>query len=263
VVEIVSSPRRRRRLAWGSGAALLVGALVAVGLLWPNTAEKVPTALEPGRVQVYHEPKTIKLTRASRARALTTAANFVKTAVARRNVDRSWSLASAGLKSGYTRKEWSGGEIPVVPYPVAQAKWKLDYTYADAVGLQVLLFPEAGSGMRPNLFLMELKPAGDPAHRRWVVDSWTPSGVANPALQPPDTSSGRGSGAFAGVQSLNPDVVGNGDSRLGAAWLALPFALFAIVPLVLAVFAVRNWRRSRRAERAYREHAERRAGTPS
>jgi hypothetical protein len=243
--------------------AVLVGGLVAVGLLWPNTADEVPSVVEPGPVAVYHEPKTIKLTRTSRAEALTTAANFVKTAVARRNVDRSWSLASAGLKAGYTRKEWSGGEIPVVPYPVAQAKWKLDYTYADAVGLQVLLFPEAGSGMRPNLFLMELKPAGNPAHRRWVVDSWTPSGVANPALQPPDTGPGGGGGASVGVQSLNPAVVGKGDSRLGAAWLALPFALFAIVPLVLAVFGVRSWRRSRRAERAYREHAEHRAGTAS
>jgi hypothetical protein len=55
-------------------------------------------------------------------------------------------------------------------------------------------------------------------------------------------------------------VVGGGESRLGAAWLFVPLALFGIVPIVLAVFGVRNWRRSRRAERAYREHAERRAG---
>jgi hypothetical protein len=240
--------------------AALAGGLVVVGLLWPNTADKVPSVVEPGKVQVYHEPKTIKLTRTSRAQALATAANFVKTAVARRNVDRSWPLASPGLKAGFTRKEWSGGEIPVVPYPVAEAKWKLDYTYADAVGLQVLLFPEAGSGTRPNLFLMELKPAGDPAHRRWVVDSWTPSGVANPALQPRDTGPGGGGGASIGVQ-LNPDVVGNTESRLGAAWLFLPLALFAIVPIVLAVFGFRSWRRSRRAERMYREHAERRAGS--
>ena len=95
-------------------------------------------------------------------------------------------------RQGYTREEWRSGEIPVVPYPVAQARWKLDYTYADAVGLQVLLFPKAGSGMRPNLFLMELKPTGDPAHRRWVVDSWTPSGVANPALQAPRRPGPRG-----------------------------------------------------------------------
>jgi hypothetical protein len=255
------SPRRRRRLAWGSGLAALVGGLVVVGLLWPNTAEKVPSVVEPGPARVYHEPKSIKLTSTSRAKALATAANFVKTAVARRNVDRSWPLASPGLKAGYTRKEWSGGEIPVVPYPVAEARWKLDYTYAEAVGLQVLLFPEADSGMRPNLFLMELKPAGDRAHRRWVVDSWTPSGVANPALQPPDTGPGGRGGASIGVQSLNPDVVGNTESRLGAAWLFVPLALFAIVPIVLAVFGLRSWRRSRRAERTYREHAERRAGT--
>jgi hypothetical protein len=256
VREILTSPRRRRRIAWASAVAALVGGLVTVGLLWPNTAEKVPSVVEPGKPRVYHEPKPVKLTQTSRARALETAANFVKTAVARRNVDRSWLLASPALKAGYTRKEWSRGEIPVVPYPVAEAKWKLDYTYADAVGLQVLLFPEVNSGMRPNLFLMELKPAGEPARRRWVVDSWTPSGVSNPALQP--RSAGAAGGL--GVQSLDPAVVGNTESRLGAAWLFVPIGLFAIVPLVLAVFGFRSWRRSRRAERAYRQHAERRTG---
>lgn len=240
--------------------AALLGGLVTVGLLWPNTAEKVPSVVEPGKVRIYHEPTPVELTRSSRAQALATAANFVKTAVARRNIDRSWLLASPALKAGYTRKEWSAGEIPVVPYPVAQAKWKLDYTYADAVGLQVLLFPEARSGMRPNLFLMELKPAGEPRHRRWVVDSWTPSGVSNPALQPRSPGAGGGAAGGLGVQSLDPEVVGNTQSRLGAAWLFLPVALFAVVPLVLAVFGFRSWRRSRRAERAYREHAERRAG---
>lgn len=257
---IVSSPRRRRRLAWGTVLAVAAVGLVTVGLLWPNTAERAPSVLEPGKPQVYQPPKAVKLTQSARAQALTTAANFVKTAVARRNIDRSWQLASAALRQGYTRAEWRGGEIPVVPYPVAQAKWKLDYSYADAVGLQVLLFPEAGSGMRPNMFLMELKPAGDPAHRRWVVDSWTPSGVANPALQAPQSAPGRGGGSAIGVQSLDPAVVGNNKSRLGAAWLFVPLTLFAIVPIVLAVFGVRSWRRSRRAERAYRQHAERRAG---
>jgi hypothetical protein len=261
VREIVSSPRRRRRLAWGGGLVLLVAGLVTVGLVWPNTAEKAPSELEPGKPQVYHAPRVVKLSRSSRAQALTTAANFVKTAVARRNVERSWLLASPSLRQGYTRAEWSGGEIPVVPYPVAQAKWKLDYSYADALGLQVLLFPEASSGMRPNLFFMELKPVGDRAHRHWVVDSWLPSGVANPALQAPAAAPGRGGGGGSlGVQSLDPAVVGNTDSRLGAAWLFVPLTLFAIVPVVLAIFGVRSWRRSRRAERAYREHAERRAG---
>jgi hypothetical protein len=260
VRELLSSPRRRRRLAWGSGLVALAAGLVAVGLIWPNTAERVPQAREPGKAKIYRAPKSVTLTKTSRAQALTTAANFVKTAVARRNVDRSWQLVSAGLKAGFTREQWGHGEIPVVPYPVAQARWKLDYSYADAVGLQVLLYPETGSGLRPNVFLMELKPVGDRKHRRWVVDSWTPSGVANPALQAPQAAPGRGGGAAVGVQSLDPGVVGNGESRLGAAWLAVPIALFAIVPLVLGIFAVRSWRRSRRAERAYREHAERQAG---
>jgi hypothetical protein len=203
----------------------------------------------------------VRLTNASRAEALATAANFVKTAVARRNVERSWGLVSSSLRQGYTLSEWQKGEIPVVPYPVAQARWKLDYTYADTVGLQVLVFPEAGAGQRPNLFYMELKRAGDPKHRRWLVDSWTPSGVANPALQAPASAPGRGGGGALALPSLDPTVVGGGESRLGAAWLLVPLALFGIVPIVLIVLGVRSWRRSRRAERAYREHAERRGGS--
>jgi hypothetical protein len=265
VRELFLSPRRRRRVAWLAGSVALVGGLIAVGVLWPNTAEDVPSALTPGKPRVYHEPKAVKLTRESRAQALTTAANFVKTAVARQNVERSWMLVSAALKEGYTRAEWRQGEIPVIPYPVAQARWKLDYTFEDALGLQVLVYPRSGSGLRPNLFLMELKPVGDARHRHWVVDSWTSSGVANPALQAPASAPGRsaGGGTAVGVQSLDPGVVGQTESRLGAAWLLVPIGLLAIVPIVLAVFAVRSWRRSRRAERAYREHGERRAGVAS
>ena len=167
----------------------------------------------------------MKLTNASRAEALATAANFVKTAVARRHVERSWRLVSSSLRQGYTLSEWQKGEIPVVPYPVAQARWKLDYTYADTVGLQVLVFPETGSGQRPNLFYMELKRAGDPNHRRWLVDSWTPSGVANPALQAPAAAPGAEAAAAAGSRShRSTPVVGGGESRLGAAWLFVPLA---------------------------------------
>jgi hypothetical protein len=259
-----ASPRRRRRLAWGVGIAAVAGGLVAIGALWPSTAVHSSTPVEPGKPQVYHEPKTVRLTNTSRAQALATAANFVKTAVARQNVERSWELASAGLRQGYTRSEWSKGAIPVVPYPVGQARWKLEYSYEDALGLQVLVYPRPGErDTQPNLFLMELKQTGDPAHRQWVVDSWTPSGVANPALRPRAASPGAGSGGGAvGLPSLDSSAAtaSGGKARLGAAWLLVPLALFAMVPVVLGAFAVRSWRRSRRAERAYREHAQRRPG---
>jgi hypothetical protein len=260
VSTLLSSPRRRRRLAWGCGLVAIAAGLVTVGLLWPNTAEQRPEVREPGKAQVYHEPQHVKLTHKARAQALATAANFVKTAVTRQNVERSWPLVSASLKQGYTLSEWKRGTIPVVPYPVATAKWKLDYVYANALGLQVLVFPREGTGERPNLFFMELKPTGDAGHRHWVVDSWTPSGVANPALAAPVPSGSGGGNNALGVQSLDTTVVGQGESRLGAAWLLLPIGLLAIVPIVLLFFGLRSWQRSRRAERAYREHAQRRAG---
>ena len=242
----------------------IVGGLVAVGVIWPNTADKVPTALEPGAPQVYHEPKPIKLTNTSRAKALATAANFVKTAVAREHVERSWLLASPGLKQGFTRKEWSLGEIPVVPYPVAQARWKLDYAYADALGLQVLLFPKAGLGDAPEPVPDGAQAdgrCGAPALARRLLDAERrrQPGPAGARLDG-GARRWRSGGGAVGVPSLDPQVVGNTQSRLGAAWLFLPLTLFAIVPIVLGIFAIRSWRRSRRAEREYREHAARRAG---
>lgn len=236
----------------------MLGAVVAVGLLWPNTAPSTDEPVDETRApQVYSEPETIKLSNSSRAQALTTAANFVKTAVVRHHVERSWNLVSPALRQDLTRREWNSGNIPVVPYPVAQARWKLDYSYEDGLGLQVLLYPKARSGLRPNLFFMELKRVGDAKHRRWVVDSWAPSGVTSPALQAPSNTPGRGGGSL-GIQPVNSAVVG-GESRLGAVWLLVPIALFAIVPALLILLVVRSWMRNRRAERAYREHALRRS----
>ena len=40
---------------------MLVGGLVAVGIHWPNTAEQHPSVVGPGKAQVYHPPKTVKL----------------------------------------------------------------------------------------------------------------------------------------------------------------------------------------------------------
>ncbi len=69
------------------------------------------------------------------------AARFLNTAVKREHTETAYDLVSASLRAGITRREWVDGEIPVVPYPVDSARWKFDYSFADEVGLQVLVFP--------------------------------------------------------------------------------------------------------------------------
>jgi hypothetical protein len=239
------SPRVRRRLAWaGSGVAVVV-AVVSVGVFWPSTGDQAPNVFSGEQAYVYNEPRSVKLTRADRARALATAANFVTHAVARRRVERAYDLVAPDLRGGLTRTEWSKGEIPVVPFPVEEARWKVEYSYNDALGLQVLLLPTVKSKLRPEVFAMELTPTGRGKAHRWLVSSWSPTGMTGAA--PAARSTGAG-----GVPNIGASIPNEGDARLGAKWLLAPLALLALVPIIVGGFYVRSWRRGRRAEAAYR-----------
>ena len=232
---------------------MVVAGLVAVGVMWPNTRSDPPEEFSGEQAYVYNEPKRAELTRVDRAKALATAANFVTYAVARRKVERSYDLTAPSLKAGLSRAEWSTQDIPVVPFPVEEARWKIEYSYTDALGLQVMLFPTAASKLRPSMFAMELTPTGK-GENRWLVSSWAPVGMtganaagAAPAAQP------SGSG---GVPNLGDSSLQGGDARLDAKWLLAPLGLLLLVPLIISAFYVRGWRRGRRAEAAYRaDHA--------
>jgi hypothetical protein len=212
--------------------------------MWPNTAEEPENTFSPEEAYVYHEPKAVELTRTDRAHALATAANFVTHAVARRKVEAAYDLAHPSLRSGITRAEWRTQDIPVVPYPVREARWKIEYSYEDALGLQVMLFPTAGSRLRPELFVMELKPSGHGKAHKWLVSSWAPTGMTGAGATP---AAATGSG---GVPNLGATLSG-GEARLNARWLLVPVAILAFVPLIVAGFYVRGWRRGRRASAAY------------
>jgi hypothetical protein len=222
----------------------VVGAVVAIGVRYPNTGEDAPEAAPQGEQgYVYKAPKHIELTRAQRARVLATAANFVTHAVARRKVDQAYDLVAPSLRGGLTRAQWRSGTIPVVPFPVEEARWKLDYSDEDAIGLQVLLMPTRNSGLRPELFNMELAASGKGAKQRFLVTSWAPSGLAGGGV-PAAESVGAG-----GVPNLGGSF--DGQSRLGSRWLLAPLLLFALVPMVVIGFFVRSWVRGRRVASAY------------
>jgi hypothetical protein len=222
----------------------LVGAAVAIGVMYPNTGNETSGAPQGGQARVYKAPKHIELTREQRARVLATAANFVTHAVARRKVEQAYDLTAPSLRGGLTRAQWRSGTIPVVPFPVEQARWKLDYTDEDAIGLQVLLMPTAGSGLRPELFNMELAASGTGAKQKFLVTSWSPSGLAGGGM--PEAAGSVGAG---GVPNVADSF--DGQARLGSRWLLAPIILFALVPLIVAGFFVRGWLRGRRVAAAY------------
>jgi hypothetical protein len=222
----------------------LVGSAVAIGLRYPNTAaDTAGPAPSGGQAKVYKAPKPVELTRSQRARVLATAANFVTHAVARRKVDEAYDLTAPSLRGGLTRAQWRSGTIPVVPFPVEEARWKLEYSDEDAVGLQVLLLPTADSGLRPELFNMELASTGNGAQERFLVTSWSPSGLAGGGV-PAAASVGAG-----GVPNLGESF--DGQARLGSRWLLAPLLLFSLVPLVVIGFFVRGWLRGRRVAADY------------
>ena len=236
----------RRRLLWLGGALAVVVGVVAGAAFWAGTKDEPPETFASEDAYVYHEPETVKLSKVERAKALSTAANFVTHAVARQKVELAYDLAAPSLKAGITRAQWRTQDIPVVPFPVEEARWKIEYSYTDALGLQVLLFPTAKSKLRPSVFAMELTPTGH-GDNRWLVSSWAPVGMtATGGAAPAPVSSGT-----AGVANLGDVAVAGGEARLGAEWLLAPLALIAIVPLIIAGFYVRGWRRGRRAEAAY------------
>ena len=235
---LLSSPRRRRRLAAGAVIALVVGAVAFSMIYWSNTGTSYEIAAERSEpTPPPAPPEPAAFTPGVRRDVLRTAARFLRTAVVREHVEDSWELTAPSLKSGYTRETWATQDIPVAPYPVDVAKWDVDYSWKGVVGLKVALFPKRGEDVPAAVFDMQLRAVGRGDNRRWLVDSWTPTsytGVPN--------------GPLLGGSSRPPVEY---KSALGASWLFVPLALLSLAVLVPLFVLGRGWWRDRRAVRRY------------
>ena len=238
-----SSPRFRRR-------ALKVGVLVAVAtaaalvsIFFWNTATVVETPLH-GEADLYVPPIPVKMAPAERREVIETAAFFLRTAVKRDHAERAYELVGPNLRGDTTRDDWRGGDIPVVPYPVDDARWKFDYSYANEIGLQVAIFPTPGATLRPAVFNLSLRSVGRGTKRRWVVDAWSPRGGGGGGSARPSRTEGSPFRV-----DLRPPP--SASTSLGAIWLLVPAGLIMLALLVPAVLLLVERRRSRRAQRAY------------
>jgi hypothetical protein len=239
VRRLLGSPRRRRRMLRGGTAALGLAALVFVMAHWSNTAKPEPEVFSNEPSQVDPLPVRAPFAKAKREGVLHTAAQFLRTAVVRENVAASWELTAPTLKQGYTRKTWATQDIPVQPYPVDSARWKVDYSWVDTVGLKAALFPKKGHEDVPAaVFDMELTAYGKGRNRHWLVDSWTPSSYTGIPAGP------LGSSRRPVVQYIDKP-------RLESHWLLAPFVVFGLALLIPIGLGVRGWWRGRRAVRRY------------
>lgn len=249
----LSSPRFRRRLLRAGGLLAVAAAAAAVSIVFWDAGKDWELPLSNRPAVVYEQPEQVRLPAAERREAIRTAARFVGTAVRRERTHESFDLVSDGLRQGLSRRQWASGNIPVQPYPVDGARWKLDYQYADEIGLQVYVVPDRGEALRPMVFLLTMRrnPGG-----RWLVDSWVPRPGANGAESAAPAASG-GSGIVPQLQLTETS------GKISRIWLAVPAALLSLVIVVPAAVLARERIRTRRAERAYAAESARRASSSS
>jgi hypothetical protein len=170
--ERVKKPGWRKALPWVLGAVVL--AVVAGVLLWKysdtGTSLETPlsTVAADDRSQV---PKTAKLDPQARV----VARQFIKTAVARKNLRAAYPLAGPMIRQDQTLKEWMTGNIAVIPYPVDAvdfAPMKIDFSYPREAQIEVALLPkDSAKGVKSQLFVASLIKN---KQGKWQVNSWVP-----------------------------------------------------------------------------------------
>lgn len=235
---LLSSPRRRRRLI--AAAVVVLAAAVAAALIAfdRNSAKSIATPVTKGKPQMpAKQPKNVKFTRSEAARVLPIAREFLFEAVARRNMHQAWNISAPELKTDTSRSDWDKGENTIVtPYPVDKARWAIDYSYKNTVGLQIAVFPKNRAKIGAMVFYMELKRKS--RHSRWLVDQWLPSPgseyIANGKTDP-----------LAADRSVGPPP------GLSAIWLAVPLGIVGAILTIPLFLGIRELRRSRRARRNY------------
>jgi hypothetical protein len=101
------------------------------------------------------------------------ALEFVRTAVARKDLARAWDIAAPDLKASTTREEWLSGTMRVVPYPVAQAQTVLQVvsSFTDVARVDVSFVPKPGADAKAQTFTLDLRKIDG----RWLVSAWQPA----------------------------------------------------------------------------------------
>src|SRR4051794_19674293 len=232
----LSSHRFRRRVAWAAATVtvltVVIGGAIAIG----DTAPDLDTPLTKQDAWVYKEPKLQHLTRAEQDELLAMSIHFVRTAVARRDLDEAWEMLAPEMQAGQTQKSWRSGSNNVVPFPAAGvATWDVLYSYDDDVALDLSLVAKPGGDIVGKTFTIELKRVPERGNR-WRVASWAPSG-------------GAGAGQWKAAAAVPPPP--SPRAPLGAAWLAVPLSILALIVLVPGAVGVRAFVQHRRAAKRY------------
>jgi hypothetical protein len=254
-MQILESRRWRRRLI----ISAILAAFVPIAFVAVHYSQGGdPRNANGPTIPDYKQPKPSPFTASEKAEVRPLLKEFILSAVARENVDRSFDLASNELKAGTTRKEWDRGELPVSPYPAADrglGEWSyIEYSYKDTVGMEVFLFPKPGSGS--SALSADVEVVKDPKGR-WLVNYWMPKRFHGPpALSAAQlkaaqkaTKNKKRKAASAPKRSAEPQA--RETPQIGGAWWAIPLGLLSLIVLVPLGIMLVYWLQNRKAQRLY------------
>jgi hypothetical protein len=271
-VGLLDSPRQRRRLIRLGIVVGIVVPLIVLGIHFsqPGNPENAtgPDVNVPG----YSQPKNAPFTAQRRREVGRVLRQFILTAVDRQDVGRSWNVSAPSLREGFSRKQWQSGDLPVVPYPALDKGLNtgyVEYSYTDAVGMEVYLFPKPGSGYSQLTADVELVKGND---GKWLVDYWMPKKFHGPpalsasakakakaqaakqqaAAKRSRKATRQKAKAKAAAAPSHPqsDAQFNQPQQSKLYWF-VPIGVLAAFVLVLVGMAGRTWYRNRREARQY------------
>jgi hypothetical protein len=240
------SYRRRRRLVALIVVAVVAGGISAAIVLLPRgeKPDRGPTSLPPRADQAVSQriSRPRHLSVADQERLRSTIALFVSASVARHHPERSWSIVHPILREGLTKRQWSTGNIPVVPYPAVGVDLLRLQSVVDQTALaEVVLEPARNSHLVRKTFQIELRQLPRPPHQ-WLVSSWVPEGVSESQIE-------------LNARTSSPSVAAASHARhFSSVWIFVPLGVLIggliLVPTGLFVREAYQFRRAKAEFRA-------------
>ena len=169
-----SSRKFNKWFPWISGAVLVVGVIVFLGVHYSNTATPEPTqetgpaapAAAAPQKNIAFPPAAWKVTR-----------EFVLTAVARKHLDEAYALSHPDIRAGISKKEWRTGNLPVVYSTVNQilkTNWKnTNYAHPRDAQINIIVLPVKGKPWNAQVGLTKV---GHGSNAHWLVSYFQPLG---------------------------------------------------------------------------------------
>ena len=187
--EVFSSRRLRFWLPWISALVFVAG---LVTFLIVYNVGGIRNTAHVDRPRPTNKPATVPKPLGRHAplekAAKLVAAKWIRDAVGRTNLAEAYRLSAPEVRQGMSLADWKTGDIPVVPFPIAESTAgisAINWSTKNDVSLLVTLVPKKGSGLKKAQdFFINLRAVGKGQERHWLVYYWAPR-----ALPPiPDAS---------------------------------------------------------------------------